>query len=58
LHIAQTPISSHCAVTFAGLLLNRFDCFVSNIFAFHGNERRKGSKENGEKSKERAERKK
>jgi hypothetical protein len=35
-----------------------FDCFVSNLLAFHGNERRKGSKENGEKSKERAERKK
>jgi len=39
-------------------LLIGFDRFVSNLLAFHGNERRKGSKENGEKSKERAERKK
>jgi hypothetical protein len=43
---------------FAGLFLRRFDCFVPNVFAFLENEGRKGSKENGEKSKERAERKK
>jgi hypothetical protein len=38
-------------------MIRRFDFFVPNILAFHGYERRKGSKENGEKSKERAERK-